>query len=349
MRVLLTGATGVVGGEIAAQLANEGLEVFCLVRGVSEEQAQVRLDNRLLKSKLYKGHAIKAVLGDLHNDDIGLGDGKYDIVVHAAAETTFNKADLCQKTNVEGTQKVLEFSKRAGVGLFCYISTACNVGKIADVCLHEDDGCKVDNEHHNCYTQTKAIAEQSVRDSGLPFLVIRPSIILSDTIDDRTFARQICWFAPLLFLFEAVPLNPHARCDIVPVSFLAKYVTKLLLKPRRLYDCYHISAGTEGYFTTSEWIEEIKRCGKYTNRPKLVDAREWTKQMTTDNVTTPTHEKAWGGLKYYFPFMGMDVVYSNDRLIEEFGELELPRLHTYLAQILAQVTLEEALGESSAP
>jgi long-chain acyl-CoA synthetase len=349
-KIFITGATGMIGGEIALRLAAT-CEVSCLTRGGSQEEAQKRLDLRLKKSLLFRDLGIKAVLGDLHQEGLGVaGDYDIDVIVHAAAETAFNDADSCRLTNIEGTKRVIEFAKRCkNPPLLCYISTACNVGAVTNTCLKEEDGCRLDNEHHNEYTKSKAISETLIRNSGLPFLIIRPPIVLSDSVKDRGFARQIFWFAPIVFKFKAVPVSPTSRLDIIPVSYLVEYIDKLLALPERKYDCYNISAGEKDCFTSFEWVEAIRKFNKASYAPKLIPPAEWTKDDYKKYVNTPDLAKSFRSLQYYFPFMTMDVVFNNARLQEEFGVLKVPPLHTYVDTILAQVSEEEALEESQAP
>jgi len=350
VKIFITGATGMIGGELALKMAFF-FEVTCLVRGASEEEAQKRLDARLRKSTLFAGQDVKALLGDLHQEGLGLtGDYAPDIIIHAAAETAFNDAESCQKTNIEGTKRVIEFAKSCGKRpLLCYISTACNVGAITNTCLKEEDGCRLDNVHHNEYTKSKAISETLIRSSGLEFLIIRPPIVLSDSVKDRGFARQIFWFAPIVFKFEAVPVSPTSRLDIIPVSYLVDYVAKLLALPTRKYDCYNVSAGEKDCFTSHDWVEAIRKFSGSPHAPRLIPPVLWTKEDYKKYVNTPELAKSFRSLQYYFPFMTMDVVFSNSRLQEEFGELKVPPLHTYVDTILAQVSEEEAITESQAP
>ena len=351
MRILLTGATGMIGGELAARLSDS--EVLCLTRATSSFEAQKRLDARLSKSSTQKySKNIRAILGDLHAENLGITDTTaydIDVLVHAAAETGFNDEESCSKTNIEGTKKIIEFAKKCKTNpLICYISTACNVGAITNTCLNEEDGCKVDNHHHNAYTKSKAISEQLIRDSGLPFLIIRPPIVLSDSVRDRSFARQIFWFAPIIFKFDAIPVSPTSRIDLIPVSYLVDYVARLLYLPARKYDCYNISAGEQGCFTALEWVEVIRKFNNFDYAPRLIPPEEWGVGHYKKYVP-PELAKAFRSLQYYFPFMTMDVVFSNVRLQEEFGDLNIPPLHTYVNLILEQVSEEEALVESAAP
>jgi len=348
-KVFLTGGTGMVGGELALVLADEGYDVYCLTRAASQELAQVRLDERLVKSKLFQGQSIKALQGDLHQPNFGLPDTteKFDIIVHAAAETSFNKPESCQKTNVEGTQKIIEFGRKNDVQLLCYISTAGNVGAITHATLKEKDGCVPDNKHHNCYTYSKAVADKSVQDSGLPFLVIRPPIVLSASIDDRDFARQIFWFAPLIFKFGAIPVDPKSRWDVVPISFLTEYTVRLIKLKKRKYGVYNIASGANGNYSSSEWIEAIKNFGGYSDL-KLIPPEQWDSETYKTYVPSEL-EKPFRALSYYFPFMTMDVVFCIERLEEEFGVVEVPKPESYLGLILDQVSEEEALAESAEP
>src|SRR5207247_858656 len=99
--------------------------------------------------------------------------------------------------------------------------------------LREEEGCRPENEHHNDYTRSKAVAETLIRDRGLPYLVLRPTIVLSAGLPDQKFARNILWFVPLVRKFDCLPADPDSRLDIVPVSFVADATVDLLRKASR--------------------------------------------------------------------------------------------------------------------
>ena len=245
-KVLVTGATGMIGGELALRLARTD-DVYCLVRG-TEQEALAKLKARGLDG-------VKLILGDL-TGPYQLPD--LDLVVHAAAETSFVQDERCQLTNVRGTELLLErLAAQKFSGLFCYISTACNVGAVLGACLREEEGCLVDNRHHNSYTLSKAHAETLVQRSGLDVLTIRPSVVVSAGIDNPVFARQILWFAPLIRKFSSLPLVRSSRLDVIPVAFLADATIGLIDRPVRRHDCYNVSAGRQAA-TLGDWLVEIE-------------------------------------------------------------------------------------------
>ena len=174
-----------------------------------------------------------------------------EIIIHSAAETSFLRSRNCHETNVVGTRNVIDFARTCVRNpLIVYISTATNGGVLSHCVLREEDGCRPDGPHHNDYTYSKAVAEQMVHDSGLPYVVLRPSIVFSAGLPDPAFARAILWFVPLLNEFDAVPVTRHSRLDVVPVSFvvestlalLQSYATQSQLLPhfRRTGVCLHL-------------------------------------------------------------------------------------------------------------
>jgi len=129
------------------------------------------------------------------------------------------------------------------IPLIVYMRPAANVGSVTGTCLTEEEGCQPTNDHHNEYTHSKAIGESLVRDSGLPFLILRPTIVLSAGLNDAAFARQILWCVPVFRAFEALPLDGESHLDMIDVDFAAECSVRLLEAPLRRHDCYHISAG----------------------------------------------------------------------------------------------------------
>jgi nucleoside-diphosphate-sugar epimerase len=231
------------------------------------------------------------------------------------------------------------------------VSTATNGGILPLRVLREEDGCKPDGEHFNEYTRSKAIAETLIREGWPRVLVIRPSIILSAGIPSFSFAKSILWFLPLLTHFEAVPVNPESRIDVVPISFVVESMIRLLELPQTSHDCYHVSAGTEGSYTCGVMSQFLDR---HYGRPeplKLIEPTEWDVQQHRRWVHTRKQRSYFKRFRPYLPFLNMDVVYENARLKSDLGEYvsQMPRLPDYLGELLDQISIEEMLQEAPAP
>ena len=104
--------------------------------------------------------------------------------------------------------------------------------------------------HENPYTQSKREAEAIALASGLDIVIVRPSIVLSRGVDDRAMARSILWAMPIMIEVGEVPIDPHARVDLVPVDFVADAILHLAQKPQLAHRLYHVSAGSRSHSFT---------------------------------------------------------------------------------------------------
>lgn len=110
MKIVITGATGFIGGYLAPYLA-KGHQVFCLARDIS---------------KLVKSSGITPVAGDL-SASAGLANlpDKADAVVHLAqANVPFpDKANELFDVNVLSTQRLGDYARKVGASHFVYASS----------------------------------------------------------------------------------------------------------------------------------------------------------------------------------------------------------------------------------
>ncbi len=359
--VLITGVTGLIGGEILRGLAARGHrgKVWALVRPTEQHTPEERLRERLRRSDDFSEGCSRAVAGDILRPDWGLTGAEYDeitdsvdVIIHNAADTSFAAHRNTSTTNVEGVRRLIDFARACRRNpLIAYMSTASNVGRVSGRCLGEDDGCRPSNTHFNEYTHSKAIGEQTLRDSGLPVLTLRPTIVLSAGLPDPVFARQILWFAPLTRAFAALPLDPHARLDIVDVGFVAEAALRLLEHPQRAHDCYHLSAGANGCVTIDALREMVTRASNRRTPLRLVPPPEWTRALHRQFVDTPRRRQVFQSLRHYLPFLNMDVVYDDARLREVVSTAELPVQPPakYVPELLSLIRPKAALEEACLP
>jgi nucleoside-diphosphate-sugar epimerase len=102
-------------------------------------------------------------------------------IVHCAGCTDYFDGRRLHAANVALTADLLNAGRRWGVQRFIYISTAyCSgfrSGTIPER-LHPDPAS---SDEPTDYTRTKRMAERLVAGSGLPFVIIRPSIVIGDS------------------------------------------------------------------------------------------------------------------------------------------------------------------------
>jgi nucleoside-diphosphate-sugar epimerase len=361
--VLISGVTGLIGGEVFRRLlarAHRG-QMWALIRPTAGRDPAGRLRDRLARSggADRPGPSAAAVGGDILLPDWGLSAadrdriaGQVDVIVHNAADTSFAAHRNTAATNVEGVRRLIAFARGCRrAPLVVYMSTASNVGRVTGRCLGEDDGCRPANDHFNDYTHSKAVGEQELRASGLPVLVLRPTIVLSAGLPDPAFARQILWFAPLTRAFAALPIDPAARLDVVDVGFVAEATVRLLECRARVHDCYHLSAGEAGSVTTGELREVVAAANGRRTALRLVPPGAWGRAEHREYVNTPLRRRVFRSLRHYLPFLNMDVVYDDGRLRAAVPAAELPvrPVTGYLPDLLGLIREKAALREACLP
>jgi thioester reductase-like protein len=230
--VVLTGATGFVGGEALKRfLERGGRRVYALVRARDGAEAAERLPAH---------ERLTAVAADIERPGLGLDRHtadtiaeEADTVVHCAASVSFGlDLERSRGVNVDGSRRVVELAERCadrgdGLERLTYVSTAYVAGTHRG--LFREDQLDVGQRFRNSYERSKFEAETLVRERarGLPLQVLRPSIVVGDRRTGRTSSFNVL-YAPLkAFARDRLPVIPARRAapvDIVPVDYVADAV-----------------------------------------------------------------------------------------------------------------------------
>ena len=167
MKVLVTGATGFIGGNLARLLSRQGYNVRALVRPGSN-------------ALTINDTNVEQTPGDiLDRESVARAVNGCEAVFHCAAAYTFWSHDpaLVHRTNVEGTRTVLDAALREGVSRVVYTSTVSTVGYSSSG--HANEESPVDVGHLvGHYKKSKYKAERVALDmasSGLPVVIVNPT------------------------------------------------------------------------------------------------------------------------------------------------------------------------------
>ncbi len=223
MRILVTGAGGLIGGEVAARLVARGHRVSALVH----RNPQVRGND---------GHApaLHSVLhGDVAQPGFGLAGAStiaadHDLVIHCAATTRFDlKDEDYRATNVGGAANAVEFARSGGMALL-HISTAYVCGR-QDGAIAEDDRLRTAG-FANGYEASKAQGEALVAASGLTYAIVRPSVVVGEWASGaiRTFDTIYDAFKLLAEgRVRHMEASEGATIDFVPIDHVAAGIVAL--------------------------------------------------------------------------------------------------------------------------
>jgi long-chain acyl-CoA synthetase len=269
--ILLTGATGFLGTQIARQiLSNSDAKIIALLRSPGPSTAQQRLQREWydwpdLHSEI--GGRVQALAGDVTLPYLGVDEDRYGRlvarvthIIHAAADIRlFEPLAELRVINVEGTRHVLELAHaiQADHGLvrFGHVSTAYVAGKREGVVAEED----LDDRFgfSTPYEQSKYEAELLVRGaaSELSFSIFRPGMIVGDSQTGVIKNFNTLYYPLRMYLtgkLRVAPASPSLRVNLVPVDYVAASIARLIFEPEAAGLTFHLTPPPAELPTLSE-------------------------------------------------------------------------------------------------
>lgn len=260
MNVLVTGATGFVGGALLARLMADGVACIAIVRAADRAAGRARLAESLARFMDLDrvADAIRAtpiVVGDLADAETYADDALATTthVVHAAACTSFVSERETWRTNVDGTRCLAEHVARLPtLERFVHVSTAYVCGDRPNAVVDERDALRDEHRYVNGYTRSKAAAERLLRAMQWPpqavrgaerLVVVRPSVVIGHTTRGVAPSPSLFWYYRAMAALACGPFALDDRRDIVPVDYVADALAFLLRLVEPRHDTYHVSAG----------------------------------------------------------------------------------------------------------
>ena len=187
MIALVTGGAGVVGKALCRELLKRGLCVRVLV-----------LPGDAQAGALPQG--VEVFYGDVADEDsIRPAFMGVDIVYHLAAILLSTKSGAFERINAGGTRNVVNAAKRAGVKRLVYVSSI----SVTYPVLTE-------------YGKSKLAGESFVKDSGLQWTIVRPTLVISSPIG--TGGIEFNMFVSYVKRFPVYFLPGGGRCLKRPVK-----------------------------------------------------------------------------------------------------------------------------------
>ncbi|MBN9527135.1 MAG: SDR family oxidoreductase [Alphaproteobacteria bacterium] len=352
--VLVTGATGFIGGAALAQGLSGGLadRWLCLVRAPDLGQAEQRLFGNLARfmgaedARQALADRVTVIPADLAGlasiESAELDDVTH--ILHLAADTSFRARGNCHLVNVGGTRALASRARRMRkLSRFVYGGTAMICGANPPPLVVESDYPSSSVEHLVSYTSSKVEAERMLRTEfgDLPIVVARPSIVTGHSVLGCRPSGSIFWMFRAGDRLRLVSGDIAGGIDVVPVDWAADMMLGLLFKPMLAYDVYHLSAGVARCTSWNELAGAFQRCDAAGGPRRYTEFKSGDRQLLRTRferafgLDTALQTAMMRAMRAYYEFGALGVVFSNDRLVSEGFRLP-PSLPSYLDTCLAQ-------------
>ena len=256
--VLITGATGYLGIHILRELIDSDAEnIYCLVRGKSQEKAESRLRTLLFYyfTQSFKdlfGKRLHVVLGDVTEDLISLTShlspltSKIDTVFNCAAIVKhFSEGTEIEDVNIGGAQRCIDFCIKTGAKLI-HISTASTrglwAGEIKDD-VYTEQRLYMGQYLGNKYIYSKFMAERLILDAvalhGLSAKIMRVGNLAARSTDGEFQANfSTNSFMGRIRIYNMLGCCPYAlrnkQVEFSPINEVAHAICLLATTPK---DC----------------------------------------------------------------------------------------------------------------
>ena len=242
MNIFLTGAAGLIGGEVAARLISAGHRVTALVH--SNRDIRANDGSEVTPHETVAGDVSAPMFGWEKSEWARL-TAPQDLIIHCAATVRFDLDEQTYRSvNTGGAANAIEFA-RSGEMPILHVSTAYVCGT-RDGAIMESDRLP-DSGFANGYEASKASAEKLVRASGVPFAIARPSIVVGES--QSGMIRQFdTTYAAFKLIAEGrvrhMPSRAGATLDFVPLDHVASGIVQIAHNMRQAQGgAHHLVSG----------------------------------------------------------------------------------------------------------
>ncbi|HEY9428351.1 MAG TPA: SDR family oxidoreductase [Gemmatimonadaceae bacterium] len=286
--VLITGATGHLGCHTLDRLLEQdsSLEALALVRDPARWSAVAASLGRERSAR------VAPVIGELRSAALGLSvHARAGVmratttVIHLAADTTFSRPlPEARAINTDGTSHALELAGDCrSLERFVYVSTAFVAGRMTGSVPERDNGSAAG--WVNAYEQSKYEAEALVRESGLPWLILRPSTVVCEGLDGSVGQFNVVHRALRLYhhgLAAMMPGSQESPVDVVTSEYVSDAIARLALHSDIAGRTVHLCAGGGALplgelldITYDVWAAAPGWRRRSIERPALADAETY--------------------------------------------------------------------------
>jgi nucleoside-diphosphate-sugar epimerase len=251
MKVLVTGATGLLGSHLVDRLLEQGHEVRALSRKTSDTSHLKTTGAEMMFASFEDYNTILATVHDV------------DVVIHTAARVMpgWGTWEDFESAAVKGTKNLLEASVEAGVKRFVYISSVTVLGKncLQDIPADESSSCEIGPVNcHTFYEWSKLMGEQTAleyhKQGNINVTIVRPGMIYGPRcrlLTERIFSYLK--MLPIVFL----PGKGNAKTALVYVTDVADCIIMAATSDKAVGQIYNVAPAHEVRYR--DFVEAMAR------------------------------------------------------------------------------------------
>lgn len=352
--ILITGATGLIGGELLRRILrwDPVTTVALLVRARGRRSPAERVDALLAELFPASGppapprSRLRIVAGDLQMPRLGLDAQTYSAlaadlsaIYHLGADVRFDLSlDDARAINVLGSLALAELAAEAArhgaFERFHHVSTFAASGRTAGRHVIPEAPPVLARSFRNTYEQTKAEAEVALleRAGEMPLTIHRVGIVVGDSRTGWTSKFDVFYMLFQLLLdnpegglaLERVPVAARARVNAITIDFAADALFALGTLPRgESGEILHFTAGRDASLTADALQVGMDHFARYQAMlgrpvppiPELIRVDEMSLERVNDVLGGQYSPEILDMLAALMPYGFDESIYDNRALL----------------------------------